>query len=177
MAIAVRSDRRRDAHRQSLSRHQPAGSGAAVPLVVVMMLTVGITMVVLPSQLGLISLPRTVVPTFEPAAPHRPVDGAAPVAKMSLSTTAAPAESVPVNGDETSDQPSIVIGGRATVANTENMGVVFYAAPHDNARQPAGLLEGTTVTVLERSGQEWARVQSDSKKAGWVRAQYLVPAE
>ena len=33
------------------------------------------------------------------------------------------------------------------------------------------------VTVLERSGDEWARVQSDSKKAGWVRAQYLVPAE
>ena len=55
--------------------------------------------------------------------------------------------------------------------------MVFYAAPRDNARQPAGLLEGTTVTVLEVSGEEWARVQSDAKKSGWVRVAYLAPVE
>lgn len=174
MAVAVRSDGRRVAHRLHPVRHESAGPGAAIPLVIVMMLTVAITMLVLPSQIVEISLPRTLVPTIRPAAPHRPVDGAAPAAKMSLSTTADPVRD---EAEATSDQPALAVGARARVANTDNMGVVFYAAPRDNARQPAGLLEGTTVTVLERSGQEWARVQADSKKAGWVHAQYLVPAE
>ena len=49
----------------------------------------------------------------------------------------------------------MAVGTRAKVANTDGLGVVLYAAPRDNARQPAGLLEGTPVTVLERSGDEW----------------------
>ena len=77
------------------------------------------------------------------------------------------------NGSSRREPAALAVGARARVANTDTMGVVFYAAPRDGTRQPAGLLEGTMVTVLEHSGEEWARVQSDSKKSGWVRAQYL----
>jgi Bacterial SH3 domain len=113
------------------------------------------------------------------------------MSRIALSATAEPALAEPLAPPTEGAQPppaaedaqpapeshELAVGGRARVANTDNLGVVLYAAPRDGARQPAGLLEGTSVTVLERSGEEWARVQSDSKKAGWVRAQYLVPAE
>jgi len=171
-------------------RQRSAAPDAALPLVLVILLTIGVTALILSSQLLDISLPRNLVPAYHPAAQERPVDGAAPVAKLSLD---APTQSVAVAppGPAEAGSPDAIaegvtpppvpselaVGARARVANTDNLGVVFYAAPRDNARQPAGLLEGTAVTVLERSGDEWARVQSDSKKSGWVRAQYLVSAE
>ena len=149
-----------------------------------MLLTIAVTSLVLPTQLAEIALPRTLIPSFHPAAPSRPVDGATPVTKMSLKKPAEPVAAAPESAGppaDSADAPSkpaaLAVGARARVANTDNLGVVLYAAPRDNARQPAGLLEGTTVTILERSGDEWARVQSDSKKSGWVRAQYLSPAE
>jgi hypothetical protein len=55
--------------------------------------------------------------------------------------------------------------------------VVFYAAPRDGARLPAGRLEGTVITVLEVSGADWARVQAAGQKAGWVRTAYLALTE
>lgn len=186
MAIAVRVGRRHVTHRPPWVRRRTDGTDAALPLVLVMLLTIGVTGLVLSSQMLEISLPRTLVPTFHPAAPSRPVDGATPVAKLSPSTAAVePVAAVPpalqAPAAEAASAPSkplaLAVGARARVANTDNLGVVFYAAPRDGARQPAGLLEGTTVTVLERSGQEWARVQADSKKSGWVHAQYLAPAE
>jgi hypothetical protein len=180
MAIAVHAGRRHVTHRPPWVRRRTAGPDAALPLIVVMLLTVGVIGLVLSSQMIQISLPRNLVPAYHPAAPTRPVDGATPVAKPSLNAAAgsvgqaAPAaESV----ESPSKPAALAVDARARVANTDNMGVVFYAAPRDGTRQPAGLLEGTTVTVLERSGDEWARVQSDSKRSGWVRAQYLVPAE
>jgi len=163
-------------------RQRTSESNAALPLIVVMLLAIGVTALVLSSQMAEISLPRTLIPSFHPAAPTRPVDGAVPVAKLSVGTAAVPVlEAQPgpeaAAVDDAVTTPEVAVGAHARVANTDNLGVVFYAAPRDNARQPAGLLEGTTVTILERSGQEWARVQSDSKKSGWVRAQYLVPAD
>ena len=182
MAIAVHAGRRHVTHRPPWGRHRTAGADAALPLVVVMLLTIGVTALVLSSQLVQVSLPRTLVPAFQPAAPGRPVDGATPVAKWSPSSpNVEPAAAPPVPAAEAASAPSepaaLAVGARARVANTDNLGVVFYAAPRDGARQPAGLLEGTMVTVLERSDPEWARVQADSKKSGWVRAQYLAPAE
>ena len=179
MAIAVRSGRRHVTHRPPWVRRRAAGSNAALPLVVVMLLTVVVTALVLSSQVAEISLPRSLVPTFQPAAPSRPVDGATPVAKMSPNSAVDPAALTPPSEDAEplSNSPALAVGERARVANTDNQGVVFHAAPRDGTRQPAGLLEGTLVTVLERSGPEWARVQSDSKKSGWVHAQYLAPAE
>jgi hypothetical protein len=172
-----------------MMRQRTAGAGAAIPLIAVVVLTFGVTTYIFQSRIEEISLPRTLLPTAHQAAQERPVDGATPVTQLSVSSTkvAAPpaqtASEAPATAPATApaeppSQPAdLAVGARARVANTDNLGVVFYAAPRDNARQPAGLLEGTVVTVLERSGDEWARVQSDSKKSGWVRAQYLVPAE
>jgi hypothetical protein len=71
----------------------------------------------------------------------------------------------------------LAVGAQARVVNTDGLGVVFHAAPRDDARLPAGLLEGTMITVLELSGEGWARVQSTGQKAGWVRIAYLTLAD
>ena len=188
MAIAVHQSRHHVVHRPPWVRQRGDESNAALGLVVVLLLTIGITGMLLSWQVLDVSLPRTVGPSFSSAAPNRPTDGAAPAIEHPLAATPAevsaapaddaPAAPAPVMSDPAPPEPpALAAGARATVANTDGMGVVLYAAPRDNARQPAGLLEGTPVTVLERSGDAWARVQSASKQAGWVRAQYLVPAE
>jgi hypothetical protein len=56
------------------------------------------------------------------------------------------------------------------------VGVVLYSAPRPSARQPAGLMEGATVTVLELVDTEWARVQADNRQTGWIHAEFLAPA-
>ena len=161
------------------------------------LLTVGITAVLLASQMLEVTVPRSLIPTSQPAAPSRPSQGATPVTKMSATDAteksavspasappapaaedAPPASAAPAEDAPPASEPhGLAVGARAQVANTDGLGVVFYAAPRDSARLPAGLLEGTAVSVLELSGEEWARVQSDAKKAGWVRAAYLAPAE
>jgi hypothetical protein len=184
MAIAIHTNRRHVTHRPPMMRARPAESNAALPLVMVVLLTIGITGLLLSSQILEISVPRSLIPTWQRAAPSRPTEGATPVAKTATTTMekstespAAPPAPVDASAQPASVTPALAAGARARVANTDNRGVVFYAAPRDNARQPAGLLEGTTVTVLEVSGEEWARVQSDAKKSGWVRAAYLAPVE
>lgn len=62
------------------------------------------------------------------------------------------------------------------VVRTDGVGVVLRSSPEPNARMPRGLLEGTQVTVLERSGADWVRVQAANGQEGWVPAQYLDPA-
>src|SRR5688572_19085844 len=111
MAIAVRSGRRHVTHRPPWVRRRAAGSDAALPLVVVMLLTVVVTALVLSSQVAEISLPRSLVPTFQPAAPSRPVDGATPVAKMSLNKTMEPAAPVPAAESEgaSSNSPALAV--------------------------------------------------------------------
>jgi hypothetical protein len=122
------------------------------------------------------------------AIPVRPTDGATPperAARVALKDTApgapaepsasvaAPAESVSQPADAAPLLPAFVVGQRARIAHTDGQGVVLHASPSQDARRPAGLLEGTSVTVLELSGSEWARVQSDSKQAGWISTAYL----
>lgn len=185
MAVAVSERPRHVVHRPPWVRQRGDESNAALGLVVVLLLTIGITGMLLSWQVLDVSLPRTLSPASSTAALDRPADGAAPAMKLPLAAPAdevsaapvadAPAAPAPVAHDPA--PPALDAGARARVANTDGLGVVFYAAPRDNARQPAGLLEGRVVTVLERSGDEWARVQSDAKQSGWVRAQYLVPAE
>jgi hypothetical protein len=174
MAIAIEPRRRAVAHRPRVQRrmNQPESALPLVLLVVVIVVASGLVMT---GHLFTFSVPRSLIPTMHPAAPNRPADGAVPVTKLSLTTTAVG------QTDETSDAiekvagttDRLAVGARARVANTDNQGVVLYAAPRDNARQPAGLLEGTAVSVMELSGSEWARVQTDAKKSGWVRASYL----
>ena len=184
MAIAVHTGRRHVTHRPPWVRQHRASADTATPLMLVILLTIGITSLVLSWHWFDVSLPRNLIPTYRPAAPSRPVDGATPVATLSqtgakaeATPAAAPAGSAPERAEPPASPDALAVGARARVANTDNMGVVFYAAPRDGTRQPAGLLEGTMVTVLERSGEEWARVQSDAKKSGWVRARYLAPAQ
>ena len=64
---------------------------------------------------------------------------------------------------------------RLRVTNTDGLGVVLHTAPRKDARVPRGLLEGTRVTVLERSGDDWAHVRADNGQEGWVPSQYLAP--
>jgi hypothetical protein len=66
----------------------------------------------------------------------------------------------------------------ARVARTDGLGLVLRREPSSDARTPRGLLEGTNVTVLERSGADWARVRGeDSGLEGWVPSQYLEPTD
>jgi hypothetical protein len=124
--------------------------------------------------------------TARQVVPARPADGAAPVPKSAtaaIADEAAVAQPEPAAEATPPDQAApttqtageLTAGTRARVANTDGLGVVFYAAPQPGARRPAGLLEGTTVTIVEVAGNEWARVQSDARQTGWVRAEFLVP--
>src|SRR6187401_2738286 len=129
MAIAVHAGRRHVTHRPPWVRRRTAGPDAALPLIVVMLLTIGITALVLSSQMVEISLPRSLVPQFHPAGPTRPVDGATPVAKLSLNTAAAvsPGQAAPAAPAAESVEPpsnpaALAVGARARVANTDNMG-------------------------------------------------------
>jgi hypothetical protein len=178
MAIAVHQSRHHVAHRPPWVRQRESESNAALGLVVVLLLTIGITGLLLSWQVLDVSVPRSLIPSFAPVVPVRPSDGATPLMQVPLNAPAERAPSAPVaNQPAAADPAALAVGAAARVANTDGLGVVLYAAPRDNARQPAGLLEGASVTVLERAGDEWARVQSPSKQTGWVRAQYLVPAE
>ncbi|MFN8634335.1 MAG: SH3 domain-containing protein [Chloroflexota bacterium] len=138
----------------------------------VALVVVGIVGLGLLSQTVDLTLPRSLTGSLQRPTPSRPTDGAAPVPKAQVAS-ADPAAA----GSATTPAQALAVGSRARVANTDGQGVVLYSAPRQNARQPAGLLEGTTVTVLEVSGNEWARVQSDTKKTGWVKTAYLVGAE
>ena len=49
-------------------------------------------------------------------------------------------------------------------------------SPNDGDRRPAGFLDGTNVTVVERSGNDWVRVRADNGMQGWIPARYVSPA-
>jgi hypothetical protein len=179
-------------------RQREAQPGAGLALGIVALLTAGIVALVLCGKfVEDVTIPRGVLAMAEPTQPIRPVDGATPVTKLSaaaldpkpIEAAAAPAASAPADASAPSDtaaQPAapassatsaLTVGGKARVVNTDGQGVVLYGAPRQSARQPAGLLEGTTVTVLELADSEWARVQSGSRQSGWVHAEFLARAD
>lgn len=192
MAIAVRSHRQHVRHRPVWMRQRDAEPGAGLALGMIALLLVGIAALGLSAQLIDVSIPRAFAHVADRTQPTRPIDGATPVpevtaaalsidpvalaepssepaAEIVAAASAAPADQAPAAS------PKLAVGSRARVANTDGVGVVLYSAPRPSARQPAGLMEGISVTVLDLEGAEWARVQSDSRKTGWVRAEYLAP--
>jgi len=184
MAVAVDPHRRHVAHRPPWIRQREAESGAGLALGMIGMLAVGLVALVLSGQFVQVSIPGFIRHVIEPAQPSRPVEGI--VAPTRFSAAALSTKSMDVTAADPADEavapvadpapPALAVGARARVVNTDGVGVVLYAAPRANARQPAGLLEGTTVTVLELSDADWARVRSDSRQAGWVHASFLAPA-
>jgi hypothetical protein len=175
-------------------REAEAGTGVALGIVIVAVLAIGITALVLSGQIVQVTVPHVIGQIVGPAPASRPVEGvvhsttlrAAALATTphdaatdgSAEATATGPDGDSVAADETAapSAPALTAGARARVANTDGMGVVLYAAPRAGARQPAGLLEGTLVTVTDLSGSDWARVRADNRQAGWVHASYLTPA-
>jgi hypothetical protein len=179
-------------------REAEAGTGVALGIVIVAVLAIGIAALMLSGQIVQVTVPHIISQIVGPSPASRPVEGVVQAPKLSaaaLATTphatqrnaatdsadeavAAGSDGAAIPADETADPaaPALAVGARARIANTDGMGVVLYAAPRAGARQPAGLLEGTQVTVLDRSGSEWARVRADNRQAGWVHASYLAPA-
>ena len=186
MARANDSGRCHGCHRPPWRQPRTTGPDSALPFILVVLLAVGAAWLLLSSQMLEITVPRSLIPKARPAAPSRPIQGTMPVTTMSAAAlTEEPTESPAVMPltpvaempPLASESRGLAVGTQAQVANTDGLGVIFYAAPRDGARLPAGLLEGTMVTVLELAGEDWARVQPTGKKAGWVHVAYLTPAD
>jgi hypothetical protein len=174
-------------------RQRDAESGGALALGIVALLVIGIGVLVLSGQLVQVTIPRFLVHVADATPRYRPIDGATPVTKLSAAALAANpvtlatplTDPAMAPAAAPAPEPAVVplvatqklaVGSRARVANTDGMGVVLYGAPRPSARQPAGLLEGTNVTVLELADAEWARVQADNRQTGWIHAEFLAPA-
>jgi hypothetical protein len=111
---------------------------------------------------------------YDPNAPSPPPSGVTPVPPPPLQPpVVADAEASAPSADTA---PAPDAGQRYRVANTDGVGVVLHTAPRQDARVPRGLLEGTRVTVLERSDDEWAHVRADNRLEGWVPLKYLTPS-
>jgi Bacterial SH3 domain len=72
--------------------------------------------------------------------------------------------------------PSGPQADKGTIANTDGAGVVLRNSPNDGDRRPAGFLDGTSVTVLERAGNDWVQVRADNGQQGWIPARYVAAA-
>jgi hypothetical protein len=64
-------------------------------------------------------------------------------------------------------------GDVAHVAHTDGAGVVLRASPRDQDWTPRGFMDGAAVTILERQGNDWARVRGANGQEGWVPTRYL----
>jgi len=111
---------------------------------------------------------------YDPNAPSPPASGVTPVPPPPLQPPEVPAAAAsepPPAGAAAPNEAQ-----RFRVVNTDGLGVVLHTAPRQDARVPRGLLEGTRVTVLERSDDEWAHVRADNGLEGWVPLKYLTPS-
>ena len=186
MATTVDSGRRPGRHRPPWRRPRTTEPDSALPFILVVLLAAGAAWLLLSSQLLEITVPRSLIPKERPATLSRPIQGTTPVSTMSAAPpmeepTEGPAVTPPAPAAEatplTPESRGLAVGAQARIANTDGLGVVFHAAPRAGARLPAGLLEGTMTIVLELSGEDWARVQSDGRKIGWVHVAYLALAD
>src|SRR5438876_10451862 len=64
---------------------------------------------------------------------------------------------------------------RMRVANTDGVGVVLRKSPRDEDKTTRGLMDGTSVSVLERTGSDWVHVHADNGQDGWIPTRYVVP--
>lgn len=186
MAIAIRRDQHRVVHRPPWVRRR-GGEPDAVLAVLMFALLMGGSIVVaaslaLPSSSSAISL-RSLLPRDSAARPRDgsatrvnapavvPVD--APLATLADHATSEESHAeAPIS--ELSPSPwQPRVGEPARVANTDGLGVVLHAAPSTGSRLPAGLLEGTSVTVLEMVGTDWVRVQTETRRMGWIPGEFL----
>jgi hypothetical protein len=195
MTTAVHSRRRRVSHRPPWIRQHDTEPGAVFALGMMALIATALIVILLAGRSVPVSIPRFLVHVVEPEQPTRPIDGAAPV--TSLATAGLPARSInlaaPAQASVGASDPApaadesvaqtlaapqtLAVGSRARIANTDGVGVVLYAAPRPSARQPAGLMEGMSVTVLELADSEWARVRADNRQTGWIHAEFLAPAD
>jgi hypothetical protein len=198
MAVALPRNTGHAATRPHWMRQQTSESSSLLALLMLALLVVGIMTVLLSAQaLPTITLGNLRALT-QKAVPVRPAEGVVPseqaaILQMADSAAAAPVAAAPATqpatvtaapepvanavvpaGDSIPATTAFAVGQRAKIAHTDGQGVVLHSRPDQDARQPAGLLEGRPVIILELSGADWARVQSDAKQAGWVSTQYLV---
>jgi hypothetical protein len=194
MATVVHSRRRRVSHRPPWIRQHDTEPGAVFALGMMALIATALIVILLAGRSVQVSIPRFLVHVVDPEQPSRPIDGAAPVTSLSAGAVSARSINVasPASADVGASDPApaadepvaqtlaapqkLAVGSRARVANTDGVGVVLYAAPRPSARQPAGLMEGMSVTVLELADSEWARVQADNRQTGWIHAEFLAPA-
>jgi len=115
------------------------------------------------------------------------VDGEAPltVADSTLATPVAgtgnaigstPVGRVSVGATPTAPGLSVTSGERMRVANTDGVGVVLRKSPRDDDRTTRGLMDGASVSVLERTGSDWVHVHADNGQDGWIPTRYVVAA-
>jgi hypothetical protein len=185
MAIAIDPGRRPASPRPLWMRRQTAEPAAALTGLMLGLLLAGFVVAALVPQLldaVPLHLPR---PRAERSGPVRPTAGVVPPAAPARAEPAPlqaepavePAVSAPAPDERANTAPGLTVGAHARVANTDGLGVVLHTAPRADARQPAGLLEGTRVTVVELVGAEWARVQAENRQDGWVATTFLAAAE
>jgi SH3-like domain-containing protein len=67
-------------------------------------------------------------------------------------------------------------GERMRVANTDGVGVVLRKSPRDDDKTTHGLMDGASVSVLERTGSDWVHVHADNGQDGWIPTRYVSPA-
>ena len=177
MAIAIHRRRRRPAPRPSWMRHRAHEHDTLLAAFMVAIIVASITIIVRSAPGDAVAASRSLVMTLRRSVPTRSGAGTAAL------PTRAPADTLPAPIIETASTPSdpavprLVVGGRARVVNTDGLGLILHAAPRADARTPAGLLEGTTVTILEFASEDWTRVQAETRQVGWVPTVFLAPSD
>jgi len=185
VAIAIDAGERSRPSRPTWMRQRSTEPTTALTALMLALIMTGVSVAVLVEQSLEFPSPRFTFSSAESHRPIRPVDGTPPVVANSPAvstdvqpmTVTQPESSVVPTEPGHPPTPTLAVGARARVTNTDGVGVVLHSAPRPGARQPAGLLEGTGVTVLELSGADWVRVQSETRQTGWVPSSFLAPSD
>jgi hypothetical protein len=98
---------------------------------------------------------------------------AAPAPTLTAAPTDVPTDVPSAPSDAPGDVPTGASGERLQVSGTDGQGVVLRASPHEDDKVPRGFMDGSWVTVLDRSGPDWALVLGDNGQQGWVPVHYL----
>ena len=185
MAIAVHRSQHRVIHRPAWVRRRGAEPDTVLAGLMLTLLLGGVVVLVAALDISVSTRPIPPGSWFSRTTTSRPVEGAT----VTASTLSETPSGVPLSAPSTTEDEGAVgaevtvgasvltVGSVARVAHTEGLGVVLHAAPTSSARLPAGFLEGARVTVIEMAGPDWARVQSETRRTGWVPAAFLAASE